>query len=81
MNKIEKKMAILLFCSLRALGQVGATWNDDQYREMLTMDADIVQAVLDGDRQKAADIATKKIKKEITSRFLKNIFVFLEQKI
>lgn len=73
MNKIEKDGNIaVLFAP--GFGAGWSTWNDDQYREMLTMDADIVQAVLDGDRQKAADIATKKIK-EITNDSEKYICV------
>ena len=36
-----------------------STWGDQDIRESVCMDADIVQAVLDGDNKKAVEIATQ----------------------
>ena len=58
MNKIERdgKVAVLIS---PGFGAGWSTWNAE-YAETLCMDADIVQAVLDGDLQKAANVAELK---------------------
>lgn len=58
MNKIERdgNIAVLVSCDY---GAGWSTWNNE-HRETLCMDADIVQAVLDGDKVKAVEIAKQK---------------------
>lgn len=36
-----------------------STWADDNIRESMCMNAEIVQAVLDGDKKKAAEVARR----------------------
>lgn len=58
MEKIEKdgKVAVLIS---PGFGAGWSTWAPN-YKEILCMDADIVQAVLDGDIAKAVEIAKRK---------------------
>lgn len=59
MNKIEKDGKIGVLVS-PGFGAGWSTWADDKYRETLCMDAEIVQAVLDGDIGAAVAIAKSK---------------------
>jgi hypothetical protein len=61
MKKIESdgKVAVLY---APGYGAGWSTWNDTKYRELLCMDSDVVQAVLDNNRENAAKIAAQKIK-------------------
>jgi hypothetical protein len=58
MNKVEidGNIAVLVACSF---GAGWSTWNN-AHRETLCMDAEIVQAILDGDKAKAVEIAKQK---------------------
>lgn len=58
MKKIEKDGNVAVLYS-PGYGAGWSTWNSE-HAESLCMDADIVQAVLDGDTAKAAKIATEK---------------------
>lgn len=58
MNKIEKDGQVAVLVSL-GFGAGWSTWNDEN-RETLCMDAEIVQAVIDGDKEKAVAIAKQK---------------------
>lgn len=58
MNKIEREGKVAVLYS-PGFGAGWSTW-EQKYREVLCMDADIVQAVLDGDLTKAAQIAEEK---------------------
>jgi len=59
MDKIERDGMVAVLVS-PGYGAGWSTWNDDEHRAVLCMDADIVQAVLDGDHNKAAEIAVQK---------------------
>lgn len=59
MNKIERDGKIAVLVS-PGFGAGWSTWADDKYSEILCMDADIAQAVLDGDKTKALEIAIAK---------------------
>jgi hypothetical protein len=59
MKKIERDGMVAVLIS-PGFGAGWSTWNDDEHRAVLCMDADIVQAVLDGDHNKAAEIAEEK---------------------
>lgn len=58
MEKIERDGMIAVLVS-SGFGAGWSTWNS-KHRETLCMDAEIVQAVLDGDNNKAAEIAMQK---------------------
>lgn len=58
MNKIERDGKVAVLVS-PGYGAGWSTWNYE-HRETLCMDADIVQAILDGDRTKAVEIAKQK---------------------
>lgn len=58
MKKIERDGKVAVLVSPR-YGAGWSTWNQG-HAETLCMDADIVQAVLDGDRGKAAAVAEAK---------------------
>lgn len=58
MDKIERDGNIAVLVSY-GFGAGWSTWNDE-HRETLCMDAEIVQAVLDGDKAKAVEIAKQK---------------------
>jgi hypothetical protein len=62
MNKLEREGKIAVLYS-PGYGAGWSTWYSGprEKQEILLMDADIVQAVLDGDRNKAADIAKIKL--------------------
>lgn len=59
MNKIERDGMVAVLYS-PGFGAGWNTWNKTEHRETLCMDSDIVQAVLDGDTSKAAEIAKQK---------------------
>jgi hypothetical protein len=42
-----------------------ATWNDDEWKPLLTTHRDIVQAVLDGDKEKAGKLAEQLIREAV----------------
>jgi hypothetical protein len=42
-----------------------ATWNGDEWKPLLTTHRDIVQAVLDGDREKAGKLAEQLIREAV----------------
>lgn len=59
MEKVIKDGQVAVLIS----GDFGAgwsTWADEEHRQTMLFDADMVNAVLEGDRQKAADIAKTK---------------------
>lgn len=58
MEKIERDGRIAVLVS-HGFGAGWSTWNSD-HREILCMDAEIVQAILDGDKDKAVKIAKLK---------------------
>ena len=58
MNKIERDGMVAVLVS-SGFGAGWSTWNSE-YRETLCMDAEIVQAVLDKDIDKAVEIAKQK---------------------
>lgn len=58
MEKIERDGQIAVLIS-PGYGAGWSTWNEE-HRETLAMDADIVNAVLDGDKKKAVEIAKQK---------------------
>jgi len=58
-EKIEKdgKIGVLISAGF---GAGWSTWADDDIQELLTMDSEIVQAVIDEDIDKAVEIAERK---------------------
>lgn len=60
MRKVELDGKIAVLVS-PGFGAGWSTWNDDQYSEILCMDADIIEAVRDGDFDRAITIAQEKI--------------------
>ena len=58
MNKFEHNGNVAVLVS-KGFGAGWSTWNDE-HRETLCMDAEIVQAVLNGDKAKAVEIAKQK---------------------
>lgn len=58
MDKIERDGKVAVLVS-PGYGAGWSTWNNE-HRETLCMDAEIVQAVLDGDKKKAVEIAKQK---------------------
>mgnify|MGYP006318503849 FL=1 len=58
MNKFEHNGHVAVLVS-KGFGAGWSTWNDE-HRETLCMDAEIVQAVLNGDKAKAVEIAKQK---------------------
>ena len=59
MQKVIKDGKVAILYS-PGYGAGWSTWNDFEYRETLCMDADIVNAVLEGNLSTAIDIAKKK---------------------
>jgi hypothetical protein len=59
MNKVERDGMVGVLIS-PDYGAGWSTWNSEEHRETLCMDAEIVQAVLDGDKAKAVKIAHQK---------------------
>lgn len=58
MNKIERDGKVAVLVS-DGFGAGWSTWNSE-HRETLCMDAEIVQAILDGAKMKAVEIAKQK---------------------
>lgn len=58
--KIEKDGKVAVLYS-PGYGAGWSTWNNEEWRALLTMHRDIVQCVLDNDKNKAAEIAEKLI--------------------
>jgi hypothetical protein len=59
-KKLERDGKIAVLVS-PGYGAGWSTWSSGKTAELLTFDADIVQAVLDGDKVKAAKIAEEKV--------------------
>jgi hypothetical protein len=59
MKKLERDGKVAVLVS-PGYGAGWSTWNSGEIAKVMTMDADIVQAVLGGDRGKAATLATEK---------------------
>lgn len=60
MEKIERDGKVAVLVS-PGFGAGWSTWNSGDCREILCMDAEIVQAVLDGDIPKVCDLAKSKV--------------------
>lgn len=59
MNKMERDGKVAVLYS-PGFGAGWVSWAEDRHKDLLAFDADIVQAVLDGDRSKAAALAVEK---------------------
>lgn len=59
MEKVIKDGQVAVLIS-RGFGAGWSTWADDKHRQTMLFDADMVNAVLEGDKQKAAAIAKAK---------------------
>jgi len=57
-EKIERDGKVAVLVS-PGFGAGWSTWSNDDIRESMCMNAEIVQAVLDGDKAKAAEIAER----------------------
>lgn len=66
MNKLERDGKIAVLVTSRH-GAGWSTCNNDKHGETLCMDSEIVQAVLDGDKEKAVAIAVQKCDDILTS--------------